>query len=222
MSNNLNYVFLPTDLPGITFKSNKRPIFNTEVPEADAGSEHRTILQYRVSWYWQIDYEFIYKLPPGPDEMFSFFALMHGSALGFLYRDPSDYLVTVATGTFTPNISDGTSTTSYQIARVVSPTFPFVEKVTNGIWNANFGSDTFQIYDNGSPYFSGPGAVSISSTGQVKFNIHTPPVAGHVLSWAGMFYFPVRFKADKKTGVRGSKFMRPYWAHTIELESDLQ
>ena len=185
MSAQLNYVFLPTDLPGLTFKSIKRPVFNTEAPEASSGDERRTALRSRVSWFWQLDYEFIYKAPPGPNEMFSFFASMQGAGLAFLYRDPSDTLMTVTQGTFISNVSDGTTTTKYQIARILSPTYPFVEIVTNGLWNTTFGADTFQIYDNGSPYFTGLSAAPFFPTGEVQFNVHTPPAAGHKANMGG-------------------------------------
>lgn len=236
----MNNVFLPTDLPGITFKSIKRPRFSTQTPPANSGDPRRTVLQPRVSWFWSINYEFIrlqptvtiggggsYPAAQGVNEMFSFFASQSGASDGFLYRDPTDYLMTVAQGTFFPSVSDGTSTSLYQIARIVSPTFPFLEIVTNGPWTAVFGSDTFEIYDNGSPYGDYTD-VSINSAGQVKFNVLTAPLAGHSLTWAGAFYFPVRFVADATNGAKGSKFMfdwtgkGSYWSHTIELESNLQ
>lgn len=224
--------FLPTDLPGLDFKSIKRPIFETEIPDTDDGNGRRTSLQPRVRWYWQLDYEFVIlnmalstsgtTTQQGVDELFAFWARFHGSGLGFLYRDPDEQPVPVGSGTFVNNVSDGSSSTVYQMARIMSPSFPFVEVVTNGPWNAVFGSDTVQFYDNGSPYFSGMSAVSISPSGGVTFNVHTPPAAGHVISWTGNFYFPVRFKNNGKNGLKGSKFMQPYWAHTIELESFLQ
>lgn len=216
-------VFLPTDLIGVTFNTTKRPVFNTEIVTGDGGESRRNSIQVgRVRWYWKLNYEFVYKKPQGVDELFAFFASVAGPSTAFLYRDPTDNLVAQVNGTFVPAVSDGTSTTRYQIARIMSLTYPFVETVTNGPWTASFGSDTWTVYDNGVNY-GGLSTVSVDSTGGVKFNVTTPPAAGHALTWAGNFYFPVHFKGDPKSGLSGDKFMNNYWAHTtVELESSLQ
>ena len=214
-------LFLPTDLLGVTFLTTKRPVFNTIVVEGDGGTSRRNAVALRVRWYFKLNYEFVQKTPPGVNPLYAFNAAVAGPSTTFLYRDPTDNAV--AQAPLVPTVSDGTSTTRYQLSRIMSTAYPFVETVTNGPWTATFAGDTFQLYDNGSPYGAGLGAASIDATGGVKFNVGAPPAAGHVITWSGNFYFPVRFAGTTKSGLVGDKFMNNYWEHTsVELESSLQ
>ena len=210
--------FLPTNLIGVTFSTTKTPVFNTEVVEGNGGNSRRNPIQVsRVRWRFQLTYEFVYKLPPGPDELFGFFASLHGASTAFLYRDPTDNLVTTANGTFVNNLSDGTTSTIYQLARIMSVPFPYVETLTDGAWNASFGSDTFTVYANN--VLVNAGHYSVSSTGGLTFSIS--PAAGEVLTWAGNFYFRVMIPGDAKVGLKASKFMNGYWQHDLSLQSAL-
>ena len=212
-------LFLPTDLPGVTFLTTKRPVFNTIVVEGDGGISRRNAIALRVRWYFRLNYEFVQKTPPGVNELYAFAAAVAGPATTFLYRDPTDNLVLISNGSFQPAVADGTTTTVFQIGRTISSVYPFFEMLTNGAWNASFGSDAFRLYVNGLPYSLGD--VAISVTGGLTFT--TPPAAGSTLSWAGNFYFPVHFKGDPRSGLVGDKFMNNYWEHTtVELESSLQ
>ncbi len=129
-----------------------------------------------------------------------FFLARQGSFDSFLFVDPTDNSVTsqiFGTG-------DGI-TTQFQLSRTFGGAF------NEAVQNIN-GAPVIQ--DNGVTKTAGVD-YAIGTTGIIVFSV--APLAGHVLTWTGSFYFRLRFKNDLQ---ELENFLYKLWRlHTLELTS---
>jgi uncharacterized protein (TIGR02217 family) len=183
-------------LPGLMWDVAKSPGFTTRVQRAVSGFELRASLQAYPLWTFSLAYEVLRTdlVTLELQKLMGFFLARGGQFDSFLYTDPDDSSVT----DMQFGVGDGT-TVAFQLVRALGAGgFTFVEPVQN--LNGAVGN----IKDNGSTV-SGAN-YSVSATGLVTFT--TPPVAGHVLTWSGSYYFRVRFLQDM---AGFSQFMQRLW-----------
>ena len=160
-------------LPGRSFPIPRTQRWNT--PSADALSGKR--IRYPNWTYPQYAYEVPFNVLRSNlgftewQQLEGFFASVLGNGLLWAYDDPNDD--TVANQLF--GTGDGT-TTAFQLVR-------------------SLGGQTMPVYIiNGTPSFTVGGvttAGTVSPYGVVTFA--SPPAAGAVLEWSGMYYMPCRF-----------------------------
>lgn len=180
----LNSVFDPSFSTNCGFPS-KTPMFSTIVqrPVSGRGEIRASLQPYPL---WRIEYEMEYARGGEqiPDSVYQytlgFFLNVGGQFSDFLYFDPNDNNIAVATPAYF-GTGDGT-TQNFQLIRQIG-----------------VGNDIVQNL-NGAPVIYGNGSVissadyTISNTGIVQFT--SAPAGAIVLQWSGDFYYRVRFGED--------------------------
>lgn len=179
-------------MPGLTWPMVKQPSFNTKVQRAVSGKEYRAAFMQYPLYTFTLSYSVLRDglLPDGVTyaelaTLAGFYLARQGSFDSFLYTDPSDNLVTAQQfGT-----GDGV-TTLFPLKRTYGAGGFTADDLVQNV-NAITG-----IYDNGTPVVqgAGPGKYTIDSSGNVTFG--TAPVAAHVLTWTGAYYYRCRFVRD--------------------------
>ena len=156
----------------ISLASNGGPGFANDVVGTDGGSEYRTI-------HWdQPLHSYVISQPPTSDEeksteLKAFFLYVHGRAIGFRFKDWTDYKVSAAQGKF----QSITSTTFQMMKRYVVGSIYFERKITKPVSTVTIVGGVTPVVDY--------------TTGIVTVASGTPT------SWSGEFDVPVRFDTDK-------------------------
>lgn len=167
-------------LPGLKWDVKKRPLMRTSIKSSVSGKESR--LSYMTSPIWQFSLSYDMLRSDSTQELqtlLGFFLQMKGSFDTFLYTDPNDSsVVDQQFGTGNGSIQD------FQLLRTLGG---FVEPIQNL-------NGAIVVKDNGVTKTL-TADYTIGTTGIVHFV--TAPVAGHVLTWTGSFYFRCRFMQDQ-------------------------
>lgn len=191
-------------LVGLMWDVEKTIIFPPALNQLSvSGRENRVALAAFPKYQFSLKYSVLRDTPnvASPTSPFDelkklggFFLKQLGSVHAFLYSDPSDSAVTdMQFGT-----GNGTTVAFQLIRSYGAGGFTFAEPVQN------LNGAVTNIKDNGGVV--GGGNYSVSATGLVTFN--TPPVAGHVLTWTGSYFYRVRFLLDSQGF---NQFMQNLW-----------
>ena len=184
-------------LPGLVFDVTRTPVWSTTTKVATSLRSYRNANASYPLYRYKLSYE-ILRQTLGYSEMATlagFFNARQGGFDSFLFLDPDDsYVAAQAIGT-----GDG-STTKFQLVRTFGG---YVEPVFD--WFSQ------SIFDNG----AAAGAYSVSASGLVTFT--TAPLAGHAITWTGVYYRRVVFAQDT---AEFTKFMQALWSlKTVSIES---
>lgn len=168
-------------VPGTSITVTKAPKWSTQVVRSASGRLRTTAYWPYPVWNFELSYDVlaIQSQRVSASELatlWEFFNVMQGQFALFLFVDPSDCQIP-STAPVQFAVGDG-STKTFQLSRTINS---WVEPV--------FSVFTPTILNNG----VAAGAHTISN-GQVTFT--TAPVAGHVLTWFGYFYFGCHFAQD--------------------------
>jgi hypothetical protein len=195
-------------LPGQSIVATKAPLWSTEVIRSASGRERRTSYWAYPLWQFEVSYEVIRKRPT-LDELsilFEFFNTMKGQFGAFLFLDPADNAIptsmildasgnpiTDASGAPLQDASGlqlgqqfGTGDGTTKVFYLTRPILTFTEPI--------YAAFQPSILDNGALVASS--AYTLVG-GQITFT--TAPASGHVLAWAGYYYFGCRFLQDDLT-----------------------
>lgn len=182
-------------LPGLGWGVIKTPNWRTKIQQAISGKEYRTSFYSYPIYNIKLTYEILRAdaINLELQQLLGFFNSRNGSWDSFLYTDPTDNLITAQS----IGVGDGI-TTQFQLVRAYGGG-------TEPVMNVN---TITGIYDNGAPVLQGTGAgkYTIDSYGFVTFG--TVPVVGHVLTWAGTYYYRCRFDSD---AAEFDNFMYQLW-----------
>lgn len=187
-------------LPGRTWDTTMRPLFNTKILRAVSLNEFRASFSATPVYQMKLSYDVLRDRTINGtvyDEfrpLIGFFMARHGRFDSFLYNHPNDNTaVTEEFGT-----GDGL-TANFNLARTLGP---FTERVANV-------NVLDEIYINGTP----TEAFTISATGMVMFD--PPPFEDDVLTWSGTYYYRCRFVNDEQ---EFNQFMDRLWnSKAVEL-----
>lgn len=156
------------------------PRFSTDVAEVFSGWEQRNINWSEARGEWNVSHGV--KTPAQLDALNAFFRARRGKAIGFRFKDWSDFSATnqiIGTG--------DASDTTFQLVKSYTSSVT-VDRIINKPV-----SGTVQIYKDGVLQVSG---VSVNTvTGLVTFT--SPPANGVVITANFQFDVPVRFDTDK-------------------------
>lgn len=192
----------PADIPGLTLEVARTPIWNTGVQTAL--SKKRSTIAWLL--YPVIHFELKYELLRDDlatselKELVGLFNACQGQFDTFLFTDP-DFNSFASTNQQTFATGNGTAgpfqlTATYQNSS--GPGYAEIIQNLNG---------TPVLYDNGS--IISAANYSIGATGLVTFGATHFPVAGHVLTWSGAFYYRCAFDDDKLGNL--AKIMNKWW-----------
>lgn len=220
-------VYLPSDLPGLTYHIDRVPQFSTAV-EVLNGRVRANAIQDQPSYRWRLTYDFIKRptipgSPPtiisGPNELASFIFARRVNWDYFYYRDPDDCSVTAMHF----GIGDG-ATTDFQVSRTLSATYQFTENIyaVGGVnWRGI--ADLSQrppIIDSAPTFYVNGSPGSLVGNGVDRFGIvrfASAPGAGLPLTWTGFFYFRCHFVAET---IDFAEFMHNFWeTKSLEFET---
>lgn len=190
------------DLPGVDIKVRKTPTWDTRVQRAVSGKELRTAYYSYPVYKIGLSYNF---LRAGAEaelhSIVGFFNSRKGSFDSFLFTDPLDNAVTAQQF----GVGDGANI-KFQLVRSFGG---HAEPVMN--LNGQPG-----IYVNGSPKALGTD-YTIDAYGMVTFTV--APAVGSELTWAGAYYYRVRFERDEADF---EQFLWELWeAKRLELRGSL-
>jgi uncharacterized protein (TIGR02217 family) len=181
----------PPDLPGITLKVVRAPVWNTAIQQALSGKESRIGYQQYLMLEWTLIYEFLRDAQTESEfrTLVSFFNQHNGKFDSFLFSDPWFNAVTAQEFA----VADGT-TTSYQVTALYTN--------SSGTY-AGIGSPEIIQNFQGTPNIYVAGVLqtittdyTLNGSGIVTFTSGHIPTSGAVLSWTGSFYYRVRFDDD--------------------------
>lgn len=182
-------------LSGLGWSVIKTPQWRTKVQESANGKEYRSAFFSQPKYHINLSFEILRADSVNLElqTLMGFFNNRQGSYDSFLYTDPTDNSVTAQ--------GIGTGTGAQTIFSLLRNYGSFVESVMN--INVITG-----IYDNGVPVVQGAGAgkYTIDSFGFVTFG--TAPIAGHVLTWTGTYFYRCRFAKDAS---EFNNFMYQLW-----------
>jgi len=196
----------PANLPGLTWDSERTPIFNTGVQPAVSGKESRIAYQQYPRFYFDLQYELLrdYVVPSDLKALIGLFIDMQGRYDTFLYTDPTFNAVT----TFQFGTGDGVTQNFQLIANYQNSGGPGGPEL---IQNLNGAPSIFKaaVLQTLTTHYT------ISATGMVSFV--TAPAAAAALTWTGSFYYRCRFDADELTA---KQFAALFWAtKSVRLKS---
>jgi Conserved hypothetical protein 2217 (DUF2460) len=207
-------VFLPSDLPGLTFDVKRSPMFKTAVNILN-GRERNIQIQTAPAITWSLTWDYIG--PPketgvgiisNPNELAAFIFARRVDWDFFYYRDPDDCLASAMPFGY----GDG-HTTKFQITRTMNPTYPLIENVyvvnVSGNWFPATPIPTFPVGDTAATFFVNGTLTSVTGVDRMG-NVTFPsaPGAGLPLTWSGNFYYRCRFK-NPSTDI--PQFMHNFW-----------
>lgn len=192
------FPWLPGQAPEVEKSSN----WATEISKSASGRRRATSYYPYPLWDFSISYNVLRRAPTATiDEvlaLFEFFNTAKGPGLPWLFVDPSENQI-LSTAPQNFGVGDG-ARTQFQLARSINL---WVEPV--------YDAYTPTILDNG----AAAGAHTIVPNGVVSFSV--APLAGHVLSWYGYYYFGCAFLDDK---LNIKKIARTLWSgDTLNFES---
>lgn len=168
---------------GIRYGQVGGPEFSTSIAVVNSGFEQRNINWQEARGKW-VPGEDMYTRAE-IDYLIAFFRARKGRAIGFRFKDWSDYQITAEQGVLGTGVGDGTS--SYPLYKKYSTgvvyTLRRIYKPVTG---------TIIVYVNG---VADAGATVDYTTGIVTLS--APAVSTDVLTAAGEFDVPVRFDTDK-------------------------
>lgn len=176
----------PSNLPGLTFDSIKRPVFDTRVLTARSGKEQRVATRPFPRWEFELSYDFLRdNVNTEYQTLLGFVLQAMGEFANFYYVDPVDNSITLQT----IGVGDGT-TKNFQIVRTFGGFVDIVKCVTT-----NGG-----VYVDGVLKTSGVDYLLTTSTGgygpdTIAFT--TAPVSTKVITMTFNFAFVCRFLNDK-------------------------
>lgn len=177
-------------LRGITWDRIKRPIFNTNVDQTASGSEFRsTNQQYAIH---EFDLAVDYMSPADELLLEALFKTCMGSFAPFYFDAINDDTIAAASPVAI-GIGDG----SNKVFGLLKAVGTYLEPAggTNGNWGTNPATQNV-IYDNGTPVSAANYSASDGGLG-ATITFVTAPVAGHVITWTGLYYYLCRFKDDQ-------------------------
>lgn len=180
----IDFTFMEERFPEcVSYGSQGGPGFRTSVFEFDSGFTATEIEWERLRARYDANFENV--TPADVEEVEDFFYGMKGRAIGFRYKDWSDYQITSQN----VGIGDGTSTAFQVFKRYVSGGFTFdriIKKTVTG---------TSQVRLDGVGLLEGGDYFMLDAQGQIVFP--TPPAAGSIISIDYLEYdVPVRFDSD--------------------------
>lgn len=174
---NFDNVRLPED---IEVGAQGGPTFMTDVVSVSSGGEQRnqTWDQQRIQW------DISYGIQSAADAMVvkDFFYARRGRAIGFWFRDWSDYVLddeVIASGDDVDGVRK-----IFHLTRTYGGAFPFVRYITQPDW------DTITVEVNGTP----TAAWTSGDNGVVIFTV--APALHASITVSGEFNVPVRFNTD--------------------------
>jgi uncharacterized protein (TIGR02217 family) len=141
----------------------------------------------------------------------AFFYEMRGRAIGFRYKDWSDYTLTdenIGTG-------DGADAT-WQIIKTYGATNPYVRTIKKIV------AGTLSVKVNGSTVALGGGSSQVSAnlnTGILTFGASVIPALGHAITVTCEFDVPVRFDTDQMSAAHEA-FQTENWGDIPLVEID--
>lgn len=180
-------------LAGRSFAALKTPVWSSLKPRSVSGRERSRALWSYPLWKFRFPHEVLRDDANSLElqRLINFFNSKSGGAIAFFYLDRDDNQV--SNSQF--GVGDG-STKTFQLNRTTTiGSITFSEPI-RGV----YGSPT--VLDNG----AAAGAYTIGTLGQITFT--TAPLAGHLLTWSGSFFFLVRFDADE---LDLSQLAKGYW-----------
>jgi uncharacterized protein (TIGR02217 family) len=186
---------------GLKIDRTKTPEWKTIVHQAVSGKESRAAFMSFPIYNFVLSYE-VLRADTAHNELnqiMSFYNERQGSFDSFLYNDPYDNTVT--------NQTFGTGTGTQTKFQLVRNQFNWIEPVQNV-------EGTPTIKKNGTTLTVGTD-YTIGTTGIVTFTV--APALNDILSWAGLFYYRVRFENDTQDF---EQFTYNLWeAKTINLRT---
>ena len=188
-------------LPGLMFPVVREVTYKTLTDESLSRRVSTIALQQYAIRQWTLQFSVLRDNLATSElrTLHGFFNSMRGRYDSFLYLDP--IYNTVTSEQF--GIGDGTTTAFQIIATFKNSGGPGGPDIIQ-----NFVSLP-SIFDNG----SAAGSYSLGPTGIVTFA--TPPVAGHVLTWSGSFYYRCHFMDDS---MELKQFMNKLWSPTKGIQ----
>lgn len=187
-------------LPGRTWNTTMRPIFNTKVMTSVSMNEFRASFTATPIYQMKLSYDVLRdgtQAGQAYDEwrpLIGFFMARRGRFDSFLYEHPNDYEAVAQ------EFGEGDGiTANFNLARTLGG---FTERVANV-------NELGEVRVDGSPTT----AFTISATGTLTFD--TPPDDGAVLDWDGTYYYRCRFVNDEQ---EFNQFMSQLWdARSVEM-----
>lgn len=205
----------------ISFGASGGPQYRTTVVTTTSGFETRTVNWSVARGKWNVSHGL--KTIEQLDPLVAFYRARRGKAIGFRFRDWTDYASDMASvhgsvqqqadpltmppdGSMTP-IAFGTGTgvaTDFQLSKTYQspggddPIVRDIRKpVSSGTPQAADPNAVVRIYDAGTLQTEGAGNdyVIDTTTGIVSFTV--APANGNALTWDGLFDIPVRFDTDE-------------------------
>jgi uncharacterized protein (TIGR02217 family) len=165
----------------ISYGSSGGPTFSTDVIEAFSGFEQRNINWSAARARYNVAHGV--KTQSQLDELIAFFRARQGKAIGFRFKDWTDYQAT----TETLGTGDGVTNEFQLVKRYASGGATELRAITKPV------SGTVQVFRNAALVSSG---VSVNTaTGKVTFA--APPATGVVITSSFQFDVPVRFDTDR-------------------------
>nr|BDD45283.1 glycoside hydrolase family 24 [bacterium] len=158
------------------------PAYSTDVVETFGGYEQRNINWADARGKWNVAHGV--KTLQQLDELIAFFRARQGKAIGFRFKDWSDYKVegaTIGTG-------DGTTTTFQLKKQYISGADTAEREIKKPI------QGTISVYIDGSPLEITTEYTVNYTTGEIS--ILTPPSNGEIITADFEFDVPVRFDTD--------------------------
>lgn len=172
----------------ISYGSTGGPTFKTTVFEASSGHEQRNMNWSKSRCRYDVSHGI--KTHEDMEDVLNFFYSVRGKAIGFRYKDWSDYILDLEQ----IGVGDG-STTSFQIIKTYSAgPQQYVRDITK-IVQPSVGPPpvVFEVYVNDTILSSG---YSVDyNTGILTFV--SPPTLGHTIKVSCEFDVPVRFDTDE-------------------------
>lgn len=174
---------------GLMWDVLKRALFNTLAEQTASGAEYRTATQSLPIYEFDIAYDYL--SITDVNNVLGLYLQSLGGFANFYFDAPNDDTI-LAANAVAIGIGDG----SNKVFTLQKATGPFIEPVggNSNNWGVTAGQNI--IYDNGTPVASANYSASDGGFGPT-ITFVTAPVAGHVITWSGVYYYLCRFKDDK-------------------------
>lgn len=199
----MSSLLYPESLPGLTFDYKRRYEWNTGIQTAVSRQVSALAYQQYPVALFEYAYEFLRDTSTFPE--IQTLVGLHNNMAGrfdtFLHLDPDFNSVTAQQFA----VADGTAG-PFQLTALYTP--------PSGAY-AGVGAAEIVQNLNGTPVLKDNGSTisaanyTIGATGLVTFGATHFPVAGHLLTWTGGFYYRCRFDEDVIDWV---KFMNGLWS----------
>jgi uncharacterized protein (TIGR02217 family) len=162
------------------------PLWSTDIVEVQSGIESANVNWSSPLGQWQLGQDIYNKKET--DYLINFFNTRMGRAVGFRFKDWSDYKVQLYPGVGTDGVATIVSSTLLQLFRRYHSNTRFIDKaVLKPV------AGTVVLYRDGVALSTASYTVD-TTTGLVQVPSGT---AGHIWAWTGEFDKPARFDTDK-------------------------